>query len=116
MKIEDSRDRFRYVALGQFIVDCIQNKAYFNFLVKEYLEVDLIQFMEDEKHRNELKEKEKERTSSAMLEVRINAGKGHQLSTQLDAIHESAEFGKEANLTESVNGLRKSESPFDISP
>ena len=59
MKIDDCGERFRYVAHGKFIVDCFQNKAYFNFLVKEYLEVDLLQFMEDERELNELKEKTK---------------------------------------------------------
>ena len=34
-------DRFRYVGHGKFIVDCVQNKEYWNFLVKEYLEHDL---------------------------------------------------------------------------
>ena len=73
MKIEDSGERFRYVAHGKFIVDCFQNKAYFNFLVKEYLEVDLLQFMEDERELNELKEKTKQ--------VKVNVTKANLLAT-----------------------------------
>ncbi len=71
MKIEDSCDRFRYVAHGKFIVDCIQNKAYFNFLIKEYLEVDMKQFIEDEKDRNLLAEQTNKINKPKPIKVNI---------------------------------------------
>ena len=42
---EDPDDRWRYVSHGIFIVDCIEKPAYWNLLVKEYLEYDLIYAM-----------------------------------------------------------------------
>jgi len=48
LSIEDEDVRFKYVGHGKFIVDCVRNKAYWNFLVKEYLEPDMIKFVEED--------------------------------------------------------------------
>ena len=38
MEIEDGGARFKYLLRGKYIVDCVKNKAYWNYLVKDFLE------------------------------------------------------------------------------
>lgn len=39
MALSDKNDRFKYISHGKFIIECIQNKAYFDELVRNYLEI-----------------------------------------------------------------------------
>ena len=53
---EDPDDRWRYVSHGIFIVDCVEKAEYWNILVKEYLEYDLVYAMKKrEEFRQEMK-------------------------------------------------------------
>ena len=55
----DASARFQYISQGKFIIECIENKAYFDELVRNYLTVlvyDMVhggQKAEEEKHAEE---------------------------------------------------------------
>ena len=47
IQLEDAGERFKYLLKGKYIEDCVKNKAYWNYLARDFLEVDMLSTLEE---------------------------------------------------------------------
>ena len=48
IQLEDAGERFKYLLKGKYIEDCVKNKAYWNYLARDFLEVDMLSTLEEQ--------------------------------------------------------------------
>ena len=48
MDMTNAGERFQYISKGRFLIECIENKAYFDELVRNYLSVHVQNVINDE--------------------------------------------------------------------
>ena len=54
MGMTNAGERFQYISKGRFLIECIENKAYFDELVRNYLTVHVQNVINDEMQQEEM--------------------------------------------------------------